>query len=118
MQLSSNPIDSETQVTSACEAAAENTFVVTGNGGLPPDPTDVLRSQTVWTDIRLTEIPVSAPEVNSEGRSPSTELDSSQLPLVEATGWQRRDDGTMELVSIPQHRVGNRWSDRLNCSDR
>ncbi|OAB62106.1 filamentous hemagglutinin [Leptolyngbya valderiana BDU 20041] len=118
VQLSSNPIDSETQVTSACEAAAENTFVVTGNGGLPPDPTDVLRSQTVWTDTRLTEIQASPPEVDSEGRSPSTELDSSQLPLVEATGWQRRDDGTMELVSIPQHRVGNRWGDRVRCSDR
>ncbi|MDC0833191.1 filamentous hemagglutinin N-terminal domain-containing protein [Geitlerinema sp. CS-897] len=99
VQLSSNPIDSETQVTSACEAVAENTFVVTGNGGLPPDPTDVLRSQTVWTDTRLTEIQASPPEVDSEGRSPSTELDSLQLQLVEATEEQRQDDRTMALVS-------------------
>ncbi|OAB62107.1 filamentous hemagglutinin [Leptolyngbya valderiana BDU 20041] len=117
-ELHNEPIDPATQVVSACQVAANNTFVVTGNGGLPPDPTDVLRSQTVWTDTRLTEIQASPPEVNSEGRSPTTELDSSQLPLVEATGWQRRDDGTMELVSIPQHRVGNRWGERSHCSDR
>ncbi|PPT07308.1 Putative hemagglutinin-related protein [Geitlerinema sp. FC II] len=99
VQLSSAPIDPATQVVSACEAAANNTFVVTGNGGLPPDPTDVLRSQTVWTDTQLTEIQTSPSEVNSEGRSPSTELDSLQLQLVEATEEQRQDDRTMALVS-------------------
>ncbi|PPT05504.1 Putative hemagglutinin-related protein [Geitlerinema sp. FC II] len=56
LTLTSEPIDPATQVVSACETARENTFIVTGNGGLPPDPTQMLQHQTVWVDIRLTEI--------------------------------------------------------------
>ncbi|OAB62105.1 filamentous hemagglutinin [Leptolyngbya valderiana BDU 20041] len=118
VELASEPIDPTTQVVSVCEAAANNTFVVTGNGGLPPDPTSVLRHRTVWVDTGLTEIQPSSVESENEERSPATELDSSQLPLVEATGWQWRNDGTIELVSTPQNRVGNRWGDRVDCSDR
>ncbi|WP_017659369.1 beta strand repeat-containing protein [Baaleninema simplex] len=118
VQLSSNPIDPATQMVSACDVAAENTFVVTGNGGLPPDPTEVLHGRTVWEDIRLTEIRDSSVESENEERSPATELDSSQLPLVEATGWQWRNDGTIELVAAPQNRMGNRWLESVRCSDR
>ncbi|PPT07327.1 Putative hemagglutinin-related protein [Geitlerinema sp. FC II] len=118
VQLSSNPIDPATQVVSACDVAAENTFVVTGNGGLPPDPTEVLHDRTVWEDVRLTEIQPSSVESGNEERSPSTELDSSQLPLVEATGWQRRDDGTIALISTPQYRARHRWIEPVRCGDR
>ncbi|WP_017659370.1 two-partner secretion domain-containing protein [Baaleninema simplex] len=118
VQLSSNPIDPATQVVSACDVAAENTFVVTGNGGLPPDPTEVLHDRTVWEDIRLTEIRDSPVESENEERSPATELDSSQLPLVEATGWQWRNDGTIELVAAPQYRARHRWLEPVRCSDR
>nr|WP_071592049.1 filamentous hemagglutinin N-terminal domain-containing protein [Baaleninema simplex] len=117
-ELRNEPIDPTTQIVSACGIARENSFVVTGNGGLPPDPTEVLHSRTIWTDIQLTEIQPSSVERENEERSPATESDSSQLPLVEATGWQWRNDGTIELVSTPQNRVGNRWGDRVRCSDR
>ncbi|MBP0001769.1 MAG: S-layer family protein [Cyanobacteria bacterium SID2] len=113
VQLSSDPLDATTQIVSACSVAEENTFIVTGNGGLPPDPTDVLRGQDVWVDTRLPDFVEASPlrQVDSHEEEGS----SIELPLVEATGWQHREDGTVELVATPQVRVGNRW--RGNCRD-
>ncbi|PPT05357.1 Molybdopterin biosynthesis protein MoeB [Geitlerinema sp. FC II] len=39
-------------------------------------------------------------------------LAESPSPLVEATGWQRLDNGTVELTA--RERVGDRWM-RSNC---
>ncbi|MDC0833007.1 S-layer family protein [Geitlerinema sp. CS-897] len=115
VQLTSEPIDLAMQVVSACDVAAENTFVVTGNGGLPPNPMETLRGQTVWEDLRLTEIH----DRSVEDRSLSPERESATpTQLVEASDWQIREDGTVELVSTPQNRVGNRWGDRIGCGDR
>ncbi|MBO9997700.1 MAG: S-layer family protein [Cyanobacteria bacterium SID2] len=108
VQLSSNPIDPATQIVSACAIADENTFVVTGNGGLPPDPTGVLRGQDVWIDTRLPRFIESSSAVETH---PSEEEDHSfaeavrstiePQPLIEATGWHRQEDGTVELVAVP-----------------
>ncbi|PPT10552.1 Putative hemagglutinin-related protein [Geitlerinema sp. FC II] len=99
IELSSTPLDPATQVSSACDVARENSFVVTGNGGLPPDPTRVLGSGTVWEDLRLTEISEPA------DRSPAIEIfQYRDRPLVEATGWHLDETGTVELVARPRDR--------------
>ncbi|OAB62109.1 hypothetical protein AY599_22385 [Leptolyngbya valderiana BDU 20041] len=115
VQLSSAPIDPETQVVSACETAANNTFVVTGNGGLPPDPTDVLRGHNVWIDMRQTEIRDSTRPIETPSNEETEREERAIAPLlVEATGWQRRDDGSMELVATPSP-YGNARFMPLDC---
>ncbi|MBO9998380.1 MAG: S-layer family protein [Cyanobacteria bacterium SID2] len=123
VSLSDAPIDPTTQIVSACSVAAENTFVVNGNGGLPPDPTDVLRGEDIWVDLRLSEdlevsppIEASPSEAGDSSKEESS-IDPTTDPVVEATNWQRHQDGTVELVAAPQGRVGNRWLDRPVCRE-
>ncbi|PPT05833.1 Putative hemagglutinin-related protein [Geitlerinema sp. FC II] len=123
VQLSSAPIDPTTQIVSACSAARENSFVVTGNGGLPPDPVDnFLRGQTVWDDLRLTEIrepngsirnssneeedheesslePQLISEVDGHRETERSPFIRSQAELAEANRWRIDGNGNVELVS-------------------
>ncbi|MBP0001081.1 MAG: S-layer family protein [Cyanobacteria bacterium SID2] len=114
VQLNSDPIDPTTQIVSACGVAHENSFIVTGNGGLPPDPTDVLRGQNIWVDMRLLEIR----ELNRSIEDNPTEEENSSFveptPLVEATGWDVKADGTVELVAIPPRQTNDRGAPS-NC---
>ncbi|MDC0835845.1 filamentous hemagglutinin N-terminal domain-containing protein [Geitlerinema sp. CS-897] len=126
VQLSEEPIDPTMQIVSACSAARDSSFVVTGNGGLPLDPIDdFLRGQDVWVDLQLTEIRESngsneeedheesslEPQLMSEvdghreteppdeqvrGDAPTEVLDSD---LVEANRWHIDGNGNVELVS-------------------
>jgi len=105
VSLTQDPIDPTTQIVSVCGIARENSFIVTGNGGIPPDPTDVLRGQNIWVDMRLSEIRELSPPIDSRS---SEEEDTSfaeavrrtiEPTLVEATGWHLKEDGTVELVA-------------------
>ncbi|MBP0006733.1 MAG: filamentous hemagglutinin N-terminal domain-containing protein [Cyanobacteria bacterium SBC] len=116
VSLSDDPIDPATQIVSTCAISEENTFIVTGNGGLPPDPTDTLRGQTVWIDLR--DLSAPDPEERSkidlereagrsnEGRSqrytPSSDVTSD---FVEANGWRIDANGNVELVSYQSRNV-------------
>ncbi|MBP0003878.1 MAG: S-layer family protein [Cyanobacteria bacterium SBC] len=125
VSLSDAPINPTTQIVSTCGVARENSLVVTGNGGLPPDPTQLLTEPALWVDMRLSEIRASSPPVEAspseaEENSFAEAVRSTIEPqtLVEATGWQRYGDGTVELVVKPQgQQVGNHWLDRPVCPD-
>ncbi|PPT09596.1 Putative hemagglutinin-related protein [Geitlerinema sp. FC II] len=115
--LSQNPIDPTTQIVSACSIAQENSFVVTGNGGLPPDPTGVVRNLDIWDDLRLTEIrepngsneeedheesslePQLISEVDGHRETERSPFIYSQAELVEANQWRVNGNGNVELVS-------------------
>ncbi|MBP0000351.1 MAG: S-layer family protein [Cyanobacteria bacterium SID2] len=91
VSLSSEPIDPTTQIVSACGVARDNSFVVRGNGGFPPDPTNVLRGQDVWVDTRLSDDLKLSPldETNlraEEGSSFAEAVYRSILRLL----WKRR----------------------------
>ncbi|MBE9227185.1 filamentous hemagglutinin N-terminal domain-containing protein, partial [Phormidium sp. LEGE 05292] len=52
VELPENFTDISNQIVAGCSASAGNSFVITGRGGLPEDPNQTLRSQTVWRDLR------------------------------------------------------------------
>ncbi|MBO9998954.1 MAG: filamentous hemagglutinin N-terminal domain-containing protein [Cyanobacteria bacterium SID2] len=106
VQLNNTPIDPTTQIVSACGVARDNSFIVTGNGGLPPDPTAVLRGQTVWVDTRLSD----EIELSSSGEISADEIEESSIdsPPVEATGWKRHENGLVELVVTSSTQQENR----------
>ncbi len=97
VELPVNITDSSKQITTGCAADRGNKFVITGQGGLPPNPTQPLENQVAWQDWRFlnnvnTRIATSLPENLSAIRGRKT-------PLVEATSWQINRSGEVELVA-------------------
>ncbi|NEQ44736.1 MAG: filamentous hemagglutinin N-terminal domain-containing protein [Leptolyngbya sp. SIOISBB] len=84
------------QIIAACEQLTDNEFVATGQGGLPNDPTQVLRSQSTWTDIRpLTAESLTELTPQSENPTPTSD---SVAALSQAQGLTRNDQGQLVLV--------------------
>lgn len=97
IELTGEVADSSDRIVSSCGAAQGSSFTITGRGGLPVDPREVLRSETIWEDLRtLIEYPEGGEEFISH--SPPVLVEPTR-ELVEATGWIRHEDGTVELVA-------------------
>jgi large exoprotein involved in heme utilization and adhesion len=88
VELSSDLIDSNQQIAQNCAANLGSRFVITGRGGLPPNPmNDLMGINRTWVDLRE---PISS----TAARSPQPEA-----ILVEATDWKRNEKGQIELVA-------------------
>lgn len=87
------------EIATGCAAGEGNSFTITGRGGLAEDPTATIRGQTLWQD---TEDYTGVTPSSGQGQNQPT-LRESQQPIVEATGWVKHPDGTVELVAeLPQ----------------
>lgn len=97
VELSSETTDTSDRIISGCGAAQGNSFTITGRGGIPESPTETLRSEMMWEDLRdLIEYPESTGELVQT--PPPVEPEPTR-ELVEATGWIIHDDGMVELVA-------------------
>lgn len=77
-------VDTSNQIAQTCSPRSRaNSFVVTGKGGLPPDPTEAVNATEVWKNSG-TAIAISAPE---------------SIAIIEATHWIRNSDGAIALVA-------------------
>ncbi|HAX80476.1 MAG TPA: filamentous hemagglutinin [Cyanobacteria bacterium UBA11372] len=87
-----NPIN---QIAQTCSAQMRaNSFVVTGRGGLAPDPREYLNISPAWIDWRIANEQVTTS--NYQLPIPNSPI---QNTLVEATGWVIDADGTVRLVA-------------------
>ena len=113
--LNTDPLNSNTQLQDSCDIATRSRFAITGNGGLPPDPTQPFLGQTVWRDTRLGEIDTTQLELPPHSdRTPPT--DSPANPFVEATDWIVNPQGDVELVAaVPG--TGDFGFARAECED-
>jgi filamentous hemagglutinin family protein len=93
VELSERPLDPTRQIASGCAVSDGNTFMITGRGGLPNNPSDGLPGSVSWSDRRdwRTLPGTTAMELSQ----PSPTLAST----VEATTWRHQDDGTVVLFS-------------------
>ena len=84
-------IDSTNQIAQTCSARTRsNTLVVTGKGGLPPDPNEALNATQPWQSTASLKASVkSAP--------PKTPIDAQSM--TEATHWIRDADGRVRLLA-------------------
>ena len=90
LQLANSVEAPEAVVVSNCPASKDNIFAITGKGGLPTNPGQYLRGETVWQDLR---IPIVA-------KSPSQPVtDATQAPILEAQSWQLNRLGKVELIA-------------------
>ena len=111
--LDGDTLDPDTQVRNSCAAAVGNRFVLTGNGGLPEDPTQPIQSRTVWRDTRLGEIQSHLTPNPTE--TETSESAAPPAPLVEATGWRRNDRGQIELIVASGNPSHSSWQPHPEC---
>lgn len=111
VELSGETTAPSDRILSGCAAAEGNSFTITGRGGVPEDPTGTIQAQTLWEDWRNL---ASDPELEGQSvpASPPIEL-KTRRELVEATGWQVREDGVVELVA--SRGVSRNWAGRSQC---
>jgi len=100
VELSQQPIEASDRIVSGCAVAGEHSFIVTGRGGLPPNPEQFLTGDLPWIDLRDL----------SAFRSPVAQFSSSSDPdrnsrqtIVEANAWIIHPDGTVELVALAKN---------------
>ncbi len=97
--LPTDVVDASNQIAQNCAAGggkvAQNEFIITGRGGLPPSPGDTLSTDAVWTDLRT---PTAA--IAIQGEQPVTRrVSTPQPPVVEANGWVMNDKGEVVLIA-------------------
>ncbi|GAA6616905.1 filamentous hemagglutinin N-terminal domain-containing protein [Scytonema sp. NUACC26] len=103
--LPTDLVDSSGLIAQGCSANQGNSFVITGRGGLPPNPEQQLDDDAEWSDRR--RLVVAGRERQADkgtqghGESLATRSASSipYPPIMEATGWQRTPTGEILLVA-------------------
>ncbi|WP_375510415.1 filamentous hemagglutinin N-terminal domain-containing protein [uncultured Nostoc sp.] len=95
-QLPSVPTDPANQIVAGCPSNESANFVISGRGGLPEDPRQVLRGQVVLQDMRVSADSPNKSEQISHRKVPDIK---GQPPLLEATGWMINQLGQVELVA-------------------
>ncbi len=136
VRLPENFTEPSNQIATGCVADQGNSFVVTGRGGLPEDPTQTLRGRTLWRDLRTLalnedegnyvetlhgtsgsggaasrDVPVE--HLEAGGESPS----ERRSPIVEAQGWIINSQGQVELVAHVPDVINplNDWYNSATC---
>ena len=123
VELSDSVIDPNQQIVSGCDAAEPNTFIITGRGGLPADPTQTILGTTVWQDWQ-DYTRASPGNVQQGDRSRIENPIGQQKPsapqgVVEATGWIKHPNGTVELVAQrPEPGSPQNWQPTVDCAEK
>jgi filamentous hemagglutinin family protein len=108
VELADTPIDPNQQVAVGCAALQGNSFIVTGRGGLPGDPTAAIRGQTLLSDVRDFTTPAA------QNRSVATPERAPAIATpVQATGWRLNSRGQVELIAATDRGL----SASLSCQD-
>lgn len=123
----------EPKLASSCRAVAgQNEFIITGRGGLPPNPKEILRSEAVqvgWVSLpeqkQDTERRGYTGAVNQEdmrtsrrgGARNRERVSVSSSPIVEAQGWIVDNNGDIILVAtVPSAKPHNPWGNSASCN--
>ncbi len=73
-----------------------NSFIITGRGGLPPNPYEPLSGDVIWTDSRQLETMRPHQSQISTAKPPSQ---PKAMEFIPATGWVFHSNGEVTLVS-------------------
>ncbi|MBD2328073.1 filamentous hemagglutinin N-terminal domain-containing protein [Alkalinema sp. FACHB-956] len=93
-QLPTTLSDASQQIVKGCGTTSDSSFVVSGKGGLPQNPNQDISVFLLWSDLRdLFTYRSSQSSVAASPADPSA--------LVQASGFKRKHDGSIELVASP-----------------
>ncbi|MEH2256167.1 two-partner secretion domain-containing protein [Nostoc sp.] len=122
VELPINLVDASNQISTACTPGTrqfQNTFVVTGRGGLPMNPTELLQdSSTVsaWVKLRPKSENLANTTPVPKSTAVSTTPIAATIPIVEASGWVINRNGNIELVAqVPQLNPHSPWQTPASC---
>jgi filamentous hemagglutinin family protein len=85
--LPTEPLDGSRNIAKDCKSQQDSRFVVTGRGGIPPQPNDVLSSDRPWVDLQATP------------RSSQIAQAATMPSFNEATTWQTSSQGETRLIA-------------------
>ncbi|MEM9484213.1 MAG: filamentous hemagglutinin, partial [Cyanobacteria bacterium P01_F01_bin.116] len=90
------------QIQAACSPQNDNTFVISGRGGVPQDASQLLTGETVWQDVRrgreiIEYIPDSHSSIN-EAINPNNI--TVKTVLIEAQDVAISENGEVNLISV------------------
>jgi filamentous hemagglutinin family protein len=114
INLPSVPVD--TELAQGCNSPnyAQSSFIITGRGGLPPNPKDILTPDAVQVDwVTLN------PEIEKNSRTnistnPNT---TPPAPIVEATGWVFNAKGEVVFTADASTTTpDSSWQAQTHCS--
>ncbi|MCA1993719.1 MAG: hypothetical protein LDL41_16990, partial [Coleofasciculus sp. S288] len=118
-QLPSDLVDATQLVDRSCSSAgenlADNRFIITGRGGLPPNPAETLGEEGLLEDLGS-----SAGMGNEkQGIGSVAPIASSHIPsvqIIEARGWMKTADGQVMLVAeVPSATGWRSWLTYPSC---
>ena len=111
VQLPEELIDPSKLIVAGCPTNQDANFTITGRGGLPEDPRQMLLGEVVLQDLRS---PVATARIPVHHQQSS--VDSQPPTIVEAKGWIVNPEGQIELVANNTFSRG-RFSDAtVDCS--
>ncbi|MEH2456614.1 MAG: S-layer family protein [Nostoc sp.] len=92
VELPANVIDSSQQIATGCTVSKGSSFVATGRGGIPQNPTQQVTSDRTWSDVR---------DLSAYRKTQKLQAQMPESPevLVQATSWHRNAQGKIELVA-------------------
>ncbi len=113
IELPTIPVD--TELTQGCYSPgyAQNRFVITGRGGLAPNPKDVLSPDAVQVDWVTLK-----PSTRNRKSPPVTIKPTTARPkqIVEATGWVIDAKGEVQLIAnAPTTTPHGSWQNPVSC---
>ena len=113
LDLPDGLVEGSDRITAGCLLDEDASFVVTGRGGIPANPREILSQVLVWDDSRTTEETrsalISAKHRQSDGSIThhplnhqaftQNDAETVEQELSEAQGWQVNRDRQIELVT-------------------
>jgi filamentous hemagglutinin family protein len=82
-----------------CVASRGSEFIVTGRGGLPSSPYEIISADTTWEDWWISPQPQTKPTLTTNNSSPQKQKESTTI--IEAQGWVKDTNGNVILTAKP-----------------
>ena len=93
-------VDPTALITAVCPVEDGESLVTTGKGGLAENPSQNIRGESVWEDLRDVTVSES----------------SNDIEVVEAKAWNVNRQGKVELLSyVPQSAKSDYWASFNQC---
>ena len=98
LPLAANLVDATRLVASVCrpKGGEQNRFIVTGRGGLPPNPIDGIPDKATWFDVRPRLV---SPDQMGELPTTNSQLIITNSQIREAQGWITNSQGEVVLTA-------------------
>ena len=118
VELPAEVVDVSNSIAQGCSAGVrrgETKFVITGRGGLPPNPKDPLTGDNVLTEWNTLDS--DAENRSSATPATNTTLESANTTIVEANGWMTNDKGEVILIATaPTATLNIPWLPKSDCN--